>query len=283
MLQNLSRSYTEMAKTQDQLATGKKIAKPSDDPVVATNGIRYRTNITNVEQYERNLNEVYNWMEASDSALDKANSVLHRIRELAVQTSNDTYDDAQRLQVAKEVRQLKEHIAEIGNTKVNNKYIFNGTSTDQKPVDTNTTPTTVATNTSPVVVEISKGVELQVNTDATRVFSPQLFADIDQFIKDLETPGTTNTDIGKSITSMESHLDNVLSERATQGARQNRVELVANRLSEQYVISNRILANNEDADIEKVITDLKIQESIHRAALSVGSRIIQPSLMDFLK
>ena len=48
MLNNLSGSYAEMAKVQEQLATGKKISKPSDDPVVANNGIRYRTNLTNI-------------------------------------------------------------------------------------------------------------------------------------------------------------------------------------------------------------------------------------------
>jgi flagellar hook-associated protein 3 FlgL len=283
MLRNLSNSYVEMGRVQDQLATGKKINKPSDDPVVATKGIRYRTNLGNIEQYERNLNEVNNWMEASDSALDKATSTLHRIRELAVQTSNDTYDDSQRAQVAKEVRQLKEHLADIGNSKVNDKFIFNGKDTSNKPIDTSTTPVTVSSNSDAIKIEISKGIELQVNIDPSSVFSSQLFDDIDKFITDLETPGVTNVTLDDSITNVEKHIDSMLSERATQGARQNRVELVENRLSEQKVISSRILSDNEDADIEKVISDLKIQESIHRAALSVGSRIIQPSLMDFLR
>ncbi|MFP3359319.1 flagellar hook-associated protein FlgL, partial [Planococcus sp. SIMBA_143] len=59
--------------------------------------------------------------------------------------------------------------------------------------------------------------------------------------------------------------------------------MIDDRLGYQEVIANRILSDNEDADIERVITDLKTQESVHRAALGVGARIIQPTLMDFLR
>jgi flagellar hook-associated protein 3 FlgL len=59
--------------------------------------------------------------------------------------------------------------------------------------------------------------------------------------------------------------------------------MVDDRLAQQEVTANRILSDNEDADIERVITDLKTQESVHRAALGVGARIIQPTLMDFLR
>ena len=91
-LRNLSESYRKMGKYQDQLATGKKIARPSDDPVVAMKGMTYRTNLMEVEQYKRNFNEAYNWVENTDSALDQATSALHRIRDLTTQASNDTYE-----------------------------------------------------------------------------------------------------------------------------------------------------------------------------------------------
>ena len=58
-LKNLSESYRRMGKYEDQLATGKKITKPSDDPVVAMKGMYYRSNLTEVEQYKRNLSELY--------------------------------------------------------------------------------------------------------------------------------------------------------------------------------------------------------------------------------
>ena len=78
-------------------------------------------------------------------------------------------------------------------------------------------------------------------------------------------------------------MDKVLTTRADIGARQNRVEMMGNRLDSQEAAAKKQMSENEDIDYEKTITEMLTQESIHRAALSVGSRIIQPSLVDFLR
>ncbi len=287
MLRHISNSYENMAKTQEQLTTGKKISRPSDDPVVAMKGMTYRTNLTEVEQYKRNLSEAYNWMDNSDAALDKATSVMQRIRELTVQASNGTYEESQKGMIGKEIEQLKEHLVSIANTQVAGKYIFNGNDTTKKPVDLSKTPS-VSDNGNTVNLELSQGIEVAVNINPKNVFthtagSPEsgLFGDINELKKALES--TSGQDISGFLEKLDSHINNLVSERAELGARYNRVELIDARVGEQEVIANRILSDNEDADIERVITDLKMQESLHRAALGVGSRIMQPTLMDFLR
>lgn len=287
MLRHISKSYESMAKTQEQLTTGKKISRPSDDPVVAMKGMTYRTNLTEVEQYKRNLSEAYNWMDNSDAALDKATSVMQRIRELTVQASNGTYEESQKGMIGKEIEQLKEHLVSIANTQVAGKYIFNGNDTTNKPVDLSKTPS-VSTNANPVNLELSQGIEVAVNINPKNVFThtagtPEsgLFGDINELMKALD--GTSGEEISEFLDKLDSHIDHLVAERAELGARYNRIELIDARVSEQEVIANRILSDNEDADIERVITDLKMQESLHRAALGVGSRIMQPTLMDFLR
>ncbi|WP_066175600.1 flagellar hook-associated protein FlgL [Bacillus marinisedimentorum] len=279
MLKNLSNSYSRMGKYQDQLATGKKITKPSDDPVVAMKGMSYRTNLTEVEQYKRNLSEVYNWMENSDAAMDKATQVIQRVRELTVQASNGTYEEGQKAAIAKEVGQLKEHLTAIANTQVAGKYIFNGTNTAEKPFNEDGTRNSVKG--PDVNIEVSKGVRIPVNIDGDQVFPAGLFTDLQKLEGTLN--GTAAGDVGSFLSTLDGHMDNIVASRAEMGARYNRVELIEARVDEQEVIANRILSDNEDADIERVITELKTQESIHRAALGVGSRIMQPTLLDFLR
>ncbi|MFD1020302.1 flagellar hook-associated protein FlgL [Thalassobacillus hwangdonensis] len=281
MLRNLSNSYERMGKYQEQLSTGKKISRPSDDPVVAMKGMNYRTQLTEVKQFQRNLGEMYNWMDNSDSALDKATQAMQRIRELTVQASNGTYEDGQRKNIAEEVGQLKEHLEDIANTKVNGKYIFNGSDTQNKPVDLGTTPKQFSENNLPVEIEISKGVKLKANIDPREVFSEGLFTDLEK----LETALDSGRDeeIGDFLGNLDQRIDDIVNERADLGARMNRVELVEDRLANQEYNATKMLSDNEDADIDKLITDLKTQESVHRAALGVGARIIQPSLMDFLR
>ncbi|WP_027409285.1 flagellar hook-associated protein FlgL [Anoxybacteroides tepidamans] len=293
MLRNLSASYAQLGKYQDQLSTGKKINRPSDDPVVAMKGMAYRTNLTEVQQFKRNFSEAYNWIENSDSALDKATQALQRIRELVVQASNDTYESSQRASISQEIQQLTDHLASIANTKAGDKYIFNGTDTLKQPVDLNQTPPVAPTNSQQVNIELSQGIYIPVNVDATKVFGYDttataangngLFSDLEFLNQDLNNPAKTGQDISQYLSYIDKHINNLLSARAELGARSNRVELMEDRVDQQEVIANRILSDNEDADIEKVITDLKTQESVHRAALGVGARIIQPTLLDFLR
>ncbi|MED4877504.1 flagellar hook-associated protein FlgL [Anoxybacillus geothermalis] len=290
MLRNLSASYARLGKYQDQLATGKKINRPSDDPVIAMKGMVYRTNLTEVEQFKRNFSEAYNWIENSDAALDKATQALQRIRELVVQASNDTYEVSQRAAISEEIKQLTEHLASIANTKVGDKYIFNGTDTLKQPVDSSQAPPVVSKNTDEIKIELSKGIYIPVNVNPTKVFNYDntakgngLFSDLEFLNNDLNDATKSGKDISQYLSYIDQHINNLLSARAELGARLNRVELMEERVDQQEVIAHRILSDNEDADIERVITDLKTQESVHRAALGVGARIIQPTLLDFLR
>lgn len=282
MLRNLSTSFERLAKYQDQILSQKKITRPSDDPVIAMKGINYRRNLQEVQQYKRNFSEAYNWMDNSDASLDKAGQALQRIRELVVQASNDTYDKSQRESVSKEIAQLKEHLVEIANTKVGDKYIFNGTDTLNKPVDAEEIPLKVSTNSNPVQIELAKGIYISVNVNPQDVFNEDLFKDIEGLTIALENPNSDGKTLNLFLDKIDAHLNNVLNARSGLGARANRVELMEARIDQQEIISQKVLSDNEDIDFEKVVTELLAQESVHRAALSVGARIIQPSLMDFL-
>ncbi|CQR46398.1 Flagellar hook-associated protein 3 [Paraliobacillus sp. PM-2] len=293
MLRNLSNSYSNLDKYMDQLSTGKKINRPSDDPVIAMKGMNYRSQVSSVEQYERNLSEVHNWMDNSDAALDETTQALQRLRELAVQASNGTYEEGQRKNIAEEVDQLKNHLVEIANTKVNNKYIFNGTNTTgtedasgevHPPVrtDDNGNVTTVASNNDSVMIEVISGTKIKTNITPENVFNQDLFDDIQAFSNALKSDASDEA-LGDHIGVIDTHIDQTVNERADLGARMNRVELIEDRLENQSISANKMMSDNEDADLEEVIIKLTTQESVHRAALSAGSRVIQPTLLDFLR
>ncbi|WP_026691427.1 flagellar hook-associated protein FlgL [Alteribacter aurantiacus] len=373
-LRHLSQSYQQLHTLQNQLSTGKKITRASDDPVVAMNGMRYRTQVTEIEQFQRNLGEVNNWMDNSDATLDKVTHSLHRVRELTVQASNDTYEDSQRSNIAKEVEELRKHLQSLANTKTNGKYIFNGTNTTNEPVredlldvgmdsagfqswiqgedaahayhitnhgvrydrdeeatgmvftseggdrivftdfpgedavvqreftqvdaDGNevqqvvemserdfviSADVAVSTNSRNVEIELLKGVNMPVNIDPLKVFSSDFFGDLIQLEKALKDPDVKGPELTSFIDTVDRQIEKVVNERAELGARQNRIEMMEDRVREQEVIAKRVLSDNEDADMEKVISELMSQENVHRAALASSARILQPSLMDFLR
>ncbi|HWL24557.1 MAG TPA: flagellar hook-associated protein FlgL [Ureibacillus sp.] len=284
MLKNLSNSYSKLGKLQEQINTGKKVNRPSDDPVVAMKGIGYRTQLNNVEQFSRNIGEAYNWLDTTDDTFDKVGSALQRANELMVQASSDTSTPEDREKIDAELQQLQKHIQSLANTKIGDKYIFSGTKTTTAPYNndnggyTNNLSDNAFGKT--IEIEVFDGINMQINTTPLN-----LFKNIDDVFEDISskiTNGATADELSSLITSINNNMNELLKTRADIGARQNRVELMDARLQSQEVIATERMSENEDIDYEKTITEMITQESIHRAALSVGSRIIQPTLVDFI-
>jgi flagellar hook-associated protein 3 FlgL len=284
-LQNISNSYQKMGQYQDQLSTGKKITKPSDDPVAAMKGMAYTSDLASVDQYKRNVSELHTWMDNSESGMNQANSALQRIRELVVQSQNSALTDVDRKALADEVGQMQQDLVKTANTQVAGKYIFHGNDVMNPTVPVESPPTVATNLDSPSInnysIEVSDGVTLKANVNPANAFSQELFNVVGDIQTSLQNSGSTNMD--SLLTRLDNVMDNMSAEHSELGARSNRLDMVESRLDQQEVTATQVLSDNEDVDMEKVIMDLTNQESVHRAALSVGSRIMQPSLLDFLK
>lgn len=281
-LKQISNSYNKLETLQNQLSTGKKITRPSDDPVVATKGMAYRSNLSEVNQYKRNLTEAQSWFDSSESGLEQVNSILQRTKELVVQGLNGTNESDDRQAIAREIEQLKLDYMQVGNTQVAGNYIFNGVNVGSAPISENASGTIESNiNLDPFSVEVSKGIQLRVNIHSENIFGQGAF----DLMNNVQTAFEQNdvNSLKDLSTQVDTQLSTLLAERSELGARSNRLELIENRLDSQEITATKMLSNNEDADIEKVITDLTVQESVHRAALGVGAQIIQPTLLDFLR
>lgn len=302
-LKHLSSSYNTLARVQEQLISGKRIQKASEDPVVAMQGIRYRTEVREVDQFRRNVSEATSWMDLTDSTLNEVTEAVKRIRELTTQAANDTYETSQREIIKSEIDQLVEHIGSLANSKAGEKYIYNGTMTDEPlinmdklkdylkndppvPIDeiykSNKVPGD-PTESGKIEFEVSKGITVQVNLQPEKIFGKELFEGLQKLSADLKNPDKTGKDFSTMLATLDTLGQSLITERAELGARANRLELVDNRLQDHEIIAKTIMSNNEDIDIEKVIMELKSHETVHRAALSAGARIIQPTLLDFLR
>ncbi|MGZ0051791.1 flagellar hook-associated protein FlgL [Brevibacillus gelatini] len=287
MLRNLHNSMRNMDKLQQQLSSGSKIAKPSDDPVVAARGMFYRSSLMENEQYKRNVDEVKSWMDMTDSTMDEMGNVLKRVRELLVYSGDGGVSPDDLKAMAAEVEELKKHMGTLANQQINGKYIFAGTDTNKPPYDANANAGAggfVSTNGSLIQLEVSQNVFVASNVNAQNIFNyptpaNNMFTVLNNIVAQLKA-GNPATQFQDAI---DEQFDQLLAERAALGANVNRVELIAERLNSQEVSITELMSRNEDADIAKVITDLKTQESVHSAALGAGARIIQPTLLDFLR
>src|SRR5690554_3639497 len=90
LLRNLNLNTNRMNVMQDQIATGKRINKPSDDPVGISYAMRYRSELASNEQYQGNVDSAISWLENTDTTLGQVGDALHRLRELTVKAANGT-------------------------------------------------------------------------------------------------------------------------------------------------------------------------------------------------
>lgn len=135
MLGNINKNKVNMTNLEQQYSTGKKIQKPSDDPIVTVRALKLRTNLSELGQYyEKNIPDAKNWMDVTESALTTVNEILKSVNTYCVQGSTDTLTSKDRSSVAANLEQLKQQIYQEGNTNYAGRYVFSGYKTDSSLV-----------------------------------------------------------------------------------------------------------------------------------------------------
>ncbi|MZP29477.1 flagellar hook-associated protein FlgL [Heliobacterium undosum] len=285
-MRNLNNIMGDMEKSQYQLTSGKKNRLPQDDPVGSVQTMTYRSAVLQVEKYLDNATEAGIWLDNTDTALTEVTNVLHRVRTLMEQADTDTATPESRKAIAEEVDQLADHVSKISNTTVGGRYIFGGTNTGNPPAVLSGASYVWNGNDGEIALEIDAKATVTVNSIGQRIFADSGPTPSDQgvlnFLKSVANTLKTGVQVNR-LGDLEKLADKVLEEQASIGARQNRIEFTGNRLESFKLTMTETLAKVEDADIAQVITDFKTQESVFRSALSTGARILQPSLVDFLK
>ncbi|MFD2411821.1 flagellar hook-associated protein FlgL [Paenibacillus rhizoplanae] len=293
LLLNLNRNARTMNDTQLQLASGRKINKPSDDPVGITYSLRYRAELSSNEQYTKNVDSALSWLDYNDTVLGQAGDVVQRLRELSVKASTGSNPQSALDSINEEVMQLKEQLVDIANSKLNGKYIFNGEQYTAQPYDfakgadgTYDTTKTITTDPGQIQYIVGEGVQMPINMTGNDVFgltgeADNLFSIINNLSSALKSGDLTV--ISSQIDKIDTRNDSILSARAEIGAKTNRVELMQDRLSDLNINLTDLQAKTEDADYEGLIMKSKIQENIYNASLSVGAKIISTTLVDFIR
>ncbi len=131
MLSNINKNKVNMTNLEEQYSTGKKIQKPSDDPIVTVRALKLRTNLSELEQYyEKNIPDAKSWMDVTESALTTVNDILSSVNGYCVQGSSDTLTASDRTAIASNLDQLKAQVYQEGNTNYAGRYVFTGYKTD---------------------------------------------------------------------------------------------------------------------------------------------------------
>lgn len=278
-LRNLSANLTRLEGYSNQLTSGKRVSKPSDDPVAVASALSYRATLDQIDQHLKNIDDATAWLNTADSAFNSVGETLQRVNELAVTAANGTFSTEDRQAVKAEVDSLREHMLQLANTTYSDQYIFGGTRTTT-PAYTSATPPTYAGDANTLQREIAPGVTVSTNVNGQVVFDPVFTA-----LNDLSTAlGANDTaGIAASLTTIQNAQTTLLTARAQVGARVNRLEAQRERLTDLQVNVTELRSKVEDADYASTLLNFSTAQTVYQAALKVGANAVQPSLIDYLR
>lgn len=432
ILLSLNNNRKTMADYETQLATGKRIQKPSDDPIVAARALKFRTNLSEIDQYKTNTNDALSWLSVTEQAVSNTTSILQRIHELSVQSSSGTLSTTNRVNAIEEIEQLRDQIVSEGNVSYAGRYVFTGFQTNSSLVFNETTtdsytisetfsaddietvkkvfddasgnpsinsvsrirlgydtvsevtlpapaPMTIAgftvtalqsTSTAPAAeaydppvtvpptayfledtgelifnsddisslpasfavtyqkdtfnkgdvkpdhyfesthlssgstytpdneameYQVSYSQNLQVNVMGKDFITNDLVRDLDELIYNtrlIAQDGTLEDDMRQDLLKeefsammgkMDEHITNNSNLSAKIGGKVNRLDLTLSRLAEDALNFTDLLSENEDVDKAEVLIKFSSQEVVYNAALASSSKIIQQTLLDFMR
>ena len=282
---NLQLSLRRMSETQERLSSGKIISKPSDDPVGTVSALRLRSSIRSTEQYVRNAEDGLGWLSAADNTLTSSLSQIRRVRDLTLQASNGTNGENERRAIAVEILAIRDSLIGLANSQHLGRPIFGGTADGVKPYDSaGAFQITGPEATGVVERTVAPGERVQVNMVGPQVFGEEpdnLFNTLTNIANDLLANDVSA--IGTHLAQVDARMRGVTDSLGELGARYNRVETMKSRAEDQIVTLKLSLSEVEDIDLPATIMDLQLQETAYKAALSATARVIQPSLVDFLR
>jgi flagellar hook-associated protein 3 FlgL len=287
-LADLQRANAAVAKASQQVSTGNRLSRPSDDPQAVQKALNLRGDLAATAQYMDTANASQGWAQATDDALSDINDVLQRAREAVVQGGNGTMSQKDRNDIATQIDQLIGQAKASGNATFDGQYIFAGQKTDTAPYDPDGADTFNG-DTGSIIRTIGPGVSVQLNGSLGSVLGNGSDGKALQVLRDIAahlrggTAADTNALRTSDLSAIDASMADVSTARAEAGALSNRLTTAANRLTDLQTSTEKVRSGVEHVDLAEAISQLSSQQAVYQAALqATGSSLSQRTLMDFL-
>ena len=292
----LQRRQAVLVESQEQLTSGKRVRKPSDDPAAAAQAERSLAQVTRSQSLQRALDASRQAMELTESALGAAGDVMQQVREQVVLAGNGAYTDNERRSLALVLRGMRDELFSIANRSDGaGRYHFGGQGSDQPPfLDAPGGVTYNATNgqaraasgeASPLSID-GEQAWLQAADPSNPGGTISLFDVLDRIVTELNTPGLSKAQVAQVVSAglrdIDASAENLSAWRSRTGESLNRIDGMSERLSQTTLDAQRARSDAEDLDMLQAISDFQNRQTGYDAALKTYSIVQKMSLFDHI-
>lgn len=295
---NLNRQTAAYLKTQNQLATGRRMINPSDDPVAAARALEVTQRKDMNTQYQSNQNAATDALRTTEVSLSSLGDLLQSIRENALKAGNASLDDSQRKMIGTDLRQQFDQLMSIANAKdANGEFMFAGfgVAPGQTQPYTGSVSGGVAAHgdQGQRTLQVSASRQLPVSDSGYDVFQnvdnvsggkQSVFDTVRNLITAVETPGASaiGSALPTALGNIDNALDNSLRVRASVGSRLAEVDALGNAGSALDVQYQSTLSVLQDLDYNAAITNASKLQTALTAAQKTFMQASQLSLFNYL-
>lgn len=287
-LRRLSTRLERYDRAQTQLATGKRILKPSDDPAGANRALGLRASQAAHDQALRNGSDAMSWLDMADSQLQAAVSRLQRARDLATSAASNI-SDAERTAIAAEIDTISQELLGIANYEHRGRPLFAGHA-GGPAVSRSGGVWRYEGDGGEVVRRVGDQDSVRVNVTAAQVFGvdaagsgADVFTMLEELSTQLRDPSTDQSAFAAKMGEIDAALGRIADQQAFIGAQTNWVESALQRSEDTLLSLRGELAEVEDTDYAAGIMELQTQELAYTATLQALAKALPPSLLSFLR
>jgi flagellar hook-associated protein 3 FlgL len=279
---NLQDSAARLAQLQQSAQDLKKITKVSDDPTAAADSLAVRAQQAGAAQYGRNIDNGTSWLASADSALDTTTQLLRRVKDLALQGANGSMSPAAREGIATELDGLRSDLLNAANTRLNGRSIFAGNSAAPAAFTSGTPPVFTGAPGSTVERRISPDATIRVDADGAAIFGTGA-TNVFDLVAGIAADLRAGTSPAGRLDAVDARLNTVIGARSEVGVRSaDLLQAQTSNTNATAELENQRIGI-EDLDLGRAILDLKAQEMAYQTSLGVTAKVLQPTLMDFLR
>ncbi|MCS3857300.1 flagellar hook-associated protein FlgL [Salinibacter ruber] len=292
------RLQRDISRLREQISSGKRINRPSDDPSSFATAERMKTLGNQLARREESIASARTFVDRTQQELDGLADLFTKAREDGVRAADDTRSADDRAAIANELRSIKDEVVDRMNSTQDGEYIFAGNRTDTKPFKENGAPNYTDGGGNPDfdpidgdrTRPIGKNQDLTVNIDGKSLaqYDPSsgktITGALENLINAVDPKSNTGSDpdISTALGEVEDALDHVISKGSEAGAIGRRLSTAQEQVEAASLEANERRSDAEDTDLATAISELQQRQTQLQAAFQATSSSQQTSLVNFL-
>ncbi|MFQ5340556.1 MAG: flagellar hook-associated protein FlgL [Anaerolineae bacterium] len=283
MIQDSGRRHLQaqiegLAGVQEQITSGKRLARPAEDPVAAGEILDLRSNLEGLDAYDQTTESSRGWLAASDTSLQALSDLVIKARTIALRGSSSTAE-SMLPQLADEAEEVLKEAVATANSRHGGDYILAGFKTDTLPFDLTSLTVTYQGDSGAIMREVEPGHQLQINVSGDTI-EPAL-SELADLVDSLRSGDVSA--VAGHLSLLDDALDQITSQVSKVGLAADRTETARGRLDNVRLEVRGLLSRLEDTDMAEAAVELNSREQGYRATLAAIVRGNRQTLMDYLR